>query len=175
MNNKTLWVGAALVATLATASVAGVVHAQDGQDRGERMGPGRGRGGPGMSMLRELALRHLDLSDAQQEQVRGILRSHQASFREAGERQRAAQRNLQEAIAAASFDEAAIRARSAEVAEVQADSAVLRGKLRAEVWSILTSDQQQKAVEFKAKAAERFEQRRRRMEQRQQQRSGQIQ
>lgn len=131
---------------------------------------GHGPGRSGMSLLRELGLRHLDLSDAQQEQVRGILQSNEAAFRDVGERLRTAQQNLQEAIAAPSFDETAIRARSAEVAVVQADAAVLRGKVHGEVWSILTAEQQQKAAELKAKIAERVEQRRQRMQQRLQQR-----
>ena len=175
MIKKSLWARVALVAALGIGSVTGVVHAQGPRGSGERMGPGRAPGGPGLSMLRELGLRQLDLSDAQQEQVRGILQAHQASFREVGERQQAAQRNLHEAIGASSFDEAAIRARSAEVAAVQADSAVLRGKVRTEVWSILTGEQQQSAAEQKAKAAERFEQRRQRRQQRQQERPGQGQ
>lgn len=171
MSRKKLWAGATLVAALAIGSVTGVAHAQGARDGKERMGPGRGGpGGRGMSLLRELGLRQLDLSDAQQEQVRGILQSHEASFREIGDRQRAAHQNLYAAVSAASFDEAAIRARSAEVAAVQADAAVLRGKVRSEVWSILTNEQQQKAAELKTKVAERAEQRRQRMQQRQQQR-----
>ena len=157
---------AALALTVVAAAAA--MHAQGPLSRGDRGWAGPGGDGRGFGLLRELGIRHLDLSDAQQEQVRGILESHRAEFTNIRERLRVAFRNLNDVVTGSSFDEAAVRSRSAEVAAVQSDAAVLRAKVHSEVWSILTSEQQQKAAELKAKMIERMEQRRQRLQQRRQ-------
>ena len=142
------------------------MHAQGPRSRGDRPWADRGGEGRGFALRRELGIRHLDLSEAQQEQVRGILESHRAELTNIRERLRVAFRNLNDVVTAGSFDEAAVRSRSAEVAAVQSDAAVLRAKVHSEVWSILTGEQQQEAAELKAKMLERMEQRRQRMQQR---------
>jgi Spy/CpxP family protein refolding chaperone len=154
------WAGvAALGALLVTGgAIITAVSAQGGPSMGRWGGPGRSAGWA--PALRELGLRALDLTDAQREQVRGIEQSHRDERRQLAERLRTAHVGLQEVVQATSFDEAAIRSRSAEVAAVQADMAVLRARIRGEVWAILTPEQQQTATERHAKAAERRQQRR---------------
>jgi protein CpxP len=122
-----------------------------------RMGPGGpGRGGPmgpgGPMML----LRGLDLTDAQKDQVKGIMQSHADERKALGDRARTAHQALQAAITADSVDEALIRQRSADVAAVDADMAVAEARVHAEVWQILTPEQKAKAKEFQAKAQERM-------------------
>ena len=113
------------------------LFAQDAPPQGgppmHRMGPGgpgfgRGPGGP----LGDLGvpLRQLELTDSQREQVRGVMQSHQVEFRELRDRMRTAHQALDAAIAADSIDESAIRGKSAELAAVQADAAVLRAVKR---------------------------------------------
>jgi periplasmic protein CpxP/Spy len=110
-------------------------------------GPGRGgRGGPGA----DVGLRGVDLTDAQRDQVRAIHESHRSEFDAARTKLRDAHRAFAEATGAATIDEAAIRARSAEVAAAMADEAILRAKVRAEVFAILTPEQQQKANEVRS-------------------------
>lgn len=125
-----------------------------GQSGARRMGPGRGPGGPGFGLGPggpiALPLRALDLSDAQREQVRGVMQSHQAAFKEIGDRMRQARQALDATIQADTVDEAAIRARAAEVAAVDADAAVLRARIRQEVYGLLTAEQQTKAKEIQA-------------------------
>jgi protein CpxP len=147
------------------------IFAQDSAAQGgpavRRMGPGGpGRGfgpGPGgrFGMLGELGhgLRQLDLSDAQREQVRGVMDSHRAGFQALGDRMRTVQEALDAVVTADSVDESAIRARSADVAAVQADAAVLRAKLHQEIYSLLTAEQQAKAKELKAEAEARMKER----------------
>lgn len=146
--------------------------AQDAPPQGgtttRRMGPGgpggfgfgRGPGGP-FGMLGELGrgLRQLELTDAQREQLRGVMQSHQAAFREIGDRLRIAHEALHSAVTADAVDEAAIRARSADVAAIQADAAVLRARVHQEVFSLLTAEQQAKARELKAQAEARMKER----------------
>jgi periplasmic protein CpxP/Spy len=162
MSITTRMAGAIALAALLTGGiVTGVaVHAQDvSRARGGQFFGGPGGPDRGMHLLREMGLRSLDLTDAQEEQVRTVVQSHRAEFAQIRERLRAAHKGLNDAVTAATLDEAAIRARSADVAAVQADSAVLRAKVRGEVWSLLTPEQQQKATELRAKMAERFQQR----------------
>ena len=63
----------------------------------------------------------------------------------------AAREALHAVVTADTFDEAAIRLKSADVAAVEADGAVLRAKVHAEVWALLTPEQQQKAKTLQAR------------------------
>lgn len=130
-------------------------------------GPGRGPGGPGGIMP---GLRGLELTETQREQVKAALESHQAEFAAQAAKMRAAHEALQAVIAADTFDEAAIRLKSADVAAVEADGAVLRAKVYAEVWALLTPEQQTKAKTLQAQRQERRGQIRERVEQRRGQR-----
>jgi Spy/CpxP family protein refolding chaperone len=145
--------------------------AQDTTPQGaapRRMGPGgpggfgfgRGPGGP-FGMLGELGrgLRQLELTDSQREQLRGVMQSHQTEFREIGDRLRTAHEALNTAVAAETSDETTIRARSADVAAIQADAAVLRARVHQEVFSLLTAEQQAKAKELKAQGEARMKER----------------
>ena len=150
----------AAVATVAAASV--YVNAQNtsGQDpAAERRGPGRGpggagglgrlggpgRGGPiGRGML-ALPIERLDLTDAQRQQVRTVMQSHDDDLRALNERARAAHQALQAAVVADVVDEGAIRARSADVGSVEADLAIARARIRSEVLQLLTPEQRAKA------------------------------
>ena len=99
---------------------------------GRRGRPGRGpRGGAGRSA--GFGLRGIDLTEAQRDQIRTITQSHQDATRAAHTKLREAHRALAEATQADTIDEAAIRARSADVATAMADEAILRGRIRAEV------------------------------------------
>ncbi len=127
--------------------------------RGGPGGPG-GFGGPGGMMGRVprgtmggpfgmlgLNLRAAELTEAQQKQVQAAVQSHREEQAAIVERMRAARVALHEAVAADAFDEALIRAKAADVAAVEADAAVLRAKVRAEVVAILTPEQIQKVKE----------------------------
>ena len=113
-------------------------------------GPGRGRGGPGGpgGPLAGIPLRELNLTDAQREQVRQIVDSRQEEVRAIGERAMAAHDALRAATTSPSFDEGLVRAKAAEVAAVDADMAVARARIFADVFQILTPEQQAKAKEL---------------------------
>jgi protein CpxP len=180
----------ALAATLALALVAGtaaVTIAARGQGAGD--GPaigGRGPGGPGFGPGRRgpggpmgdlmMGLRGLDLSEAQRSSIRAIAENHKAEFEAIGERMRTAQKALRDVETAETVDESAIRAKVNERAAVEADAAVLRAKVHAEAWALLTAEQQQKARDLRAQRQQRMQQReqefKQRREQRQQQRQG---
>ncbi|MGE0451479.1 MAG: Spy/CpxP family protein refolding chaperone [Vicinamibacterales bacterium] len=121
-------------------------------------GPGgpMGRGGPGLAG--PVPLNRLGLTDDQRSRVRQVMQSHREDQRALAERARTAHQALQDVLASPTFDEAAIRARSADVASVQADMAVLQGRVFGEIYQILTPEQQQKLAELRTQQQERMKQ-----------------
>ena len=159
---KTLKVSlaAGFVAVVLAAGSALVV-AQDGQmpRRGPAMGRGgpppggmRGPGGPGgpMGMGIGPGFRELDLTDEQKAQVTSIVDSHQAEFKAVGEKMHAAREGMQALLEADTLDEAAVRAKSVEVAAAEADAAILGAKVRTQTVQVLTSEQLAKLKELQA-------------------------
>ena len=59
-------------------------------------------------------------------------------------------------------DESAVRARSAELGKVETDAAVLRARMHAEVYNVLTPEQQEKAKALRAEREARGAQHRER-------------
>jgi protein CpxP len=149
-------IGAALLTVglgAAALSVAGEQQNQAPAAQGRPDGPGgfgRGRGGPGgpMGPPGGLPLRELNLTESQREQVRQIVESRQQETRAIGERAMAAREALHAATTSPSFDEGLIRARAAELAAIEADMAVSRARVFADVFQILTPEQQAKAKEL---------------------------
>lgn len=101
-------------------------------------------------------LRRLPLTPDQREQIQQILQGHKEEIRSLVRRAIEARRPLFEAVYLDTFDEGAIRDRSAAVAAVEADAAVLRATIRTQVFAVLTPEQQTRAIE----ALKRFEHRR---------------
>lgn len=159
--------GVALLAGPGTMAVAAHEPGPQGPGVGRRGpggpgGPGR-PGGPGGSMP---PLQGLDLTATQREQVKVTFDSHKAEFDAQREKGRAARQALHAAVTAATFDESAIRQKAADLALVEADGAVLRGKVHSEVWALLTPEQQAKATAQTAARAQRAGERREKAEQR---------
>jgi Spy/CpxP family protein refolding chaperone len=96
-------------------------------------------------------LARLGLTDAQKDQVKSIVQSHADEFKTLGSRAGAAHQGLTAAETADTLDDATIRQKSADVAAVDADMAVARAHLRAEVFQILTADQKTQAKQLMAK------------------------
>jgi protein CpxP len=112
---------------------------------------GRGFGHrPGMDLLRGL-----DLTDQQRQQVRTIMENHKSDFQQVRQKMRAAMEAQHAAATATPPDEATIRAKAAEVGAAQGDLAVLMTRVRAEVFQILTPDQQAKAQQLQQERAQK--------------------
>jgi len=112
---------------------------------------GRG-GGPPMRML-ALAL---DLTDAQQEQIKAIYEGHRQEFDQLRTRGRTAQSAVRAAVQADEVNEQAIRAAVSARAQVEADGAVLRAKVGKEVQGLLTPEQRTKADALRKAMPGRF-------------------
>jgi Spy/CpxP family protein refolding chaperone len=140
-----------LVAGLLTVT-AGSIWAgqrQAGPRAGMRMGFPMGPG---------LFLSQLGLSDAQRQQIRAIVQRHRTEIQPLMLRARASRVELRAAETADPFDDNAIRAKAGEVAAIQADLAVARAHLQADLFQVLTPDQQQKVRERRAQRPGRRQQ-----------------
>lgn len=113
--------------------------------------------GGAMAMVR-MNLAQLGLSDEQKQQVKTIFGNHQGDFQALRQRALPARRALADAVAAG--DEATIRQKSGDLAAVQTDTALLAAKVRAEIFKILTPEQQQKAQDLTKQRQSRMDQHR---------------
>ena len=131
-------------------------------------GPGRGAGplGPRAEGRRGFeagfALGQLNLSDAQKQQVRDIMQRHLQDSQQTMQRMGEAMRAQRDAINQVPVNEAAVRQAASALAAVQADMAVEQAKLHADIFSILTAEQQEKAKQLEAQAQARAQERRQR-------------
>lgn len=170
MNTRTLTTLKLMAGALAlTVGLSAAATAQPGRGgpgvdgRGFRV-PGAG-GGPLGGLLGvhpDLPLRALNLSDAQREQVRGILESHRAEAASLRQRAGAAHRALQAATSAATVDEGAITQQSQAFGGLIAEAALLRARVRSEVLAVLTPEQQAEAARIAADRQARMQDRRHR-------------
>ena len=143
---------AATALAIALAAGTGLLAQNQNTNQDQRPFSGRmGRGGPGapggpMGMFGFFGP-GLNLTDAQKAQIKTIADSHKAEWQALGERARTAHQALEATMSAGTVDEGLIRAKSAEVAAVEADMAVASARARAEVWPILTPEQQAQVKE----------------------------
>jgi periplasmic protein CpxP/Spy len=148
--NRLRWTAAvAVVALLA----GGLVYAQ---------GPRGGRpGGPGgRGPLAGLPLRELQLTDAQQEQVRQIRSRHETQSRDAMTKLETARRSQQKAVETVPADEAQITSLTQDMVQAEVDVAIQASRLNSEIWSVLTPDQQTQLKKLREQRQAQFEQRR---------------
>ena len=166
---------------------AGGGHGGDG--RGEpgpgRMGPGFGRGsghGPGRSMMGPAGLRfmdaggwhraiwRLDLSESQKEEIKAIFESARDQVEANHEHMRALGEELRNQFENDPYDEGAVRAKAAVVADLQVEMAVLRAGQAGQVRDLLTPDQLDQLAQMKEEHKALRNKRRERLEQRRGQR-----
>jgi len=165
---RVLVLGAAVAVGAAAAGLAYAQPAHGG--RGHRVIEGRGGpGGPG------IPFRQLDLTEDQRTQMKQIADQQKAGLQAAGEKVRAARKALHDVETTVPFDEATVRARFSEVSAAEAEVVVLRGRLHAQMFQVLTPDQQTKAQQLKAQREQRMAERSQRVRERRDQRLQQRQ
>ena len=159
-----LHVIALVIGLLAGGALAYAQGPEPGGPRGR--GPGAGPGGPGGG----LALRGLNLTDAQQEQVRQLTQQNREQMRGLIDRMRTAQDARRRAVEAIPFNESQVRTAMKDLADVEADLAVAEARLQADVYALLSADQQQQLQKLRADRETRAKERAQQQQQRQQQR-----
>ena len=142
--------------------VFGLGTAVSAQPRGPVGGEHRGMRGafPGLGQL--------GLSDDQRQDVRRIMELHKSERQAIFQRLREARRAQSGAVMAVPLDEGAERARRAELAKGEADAAVLRARVHADVYNVLTPEQHEKAKALRAEREARGAQHREQWENRRQ-------
>ena len=103
-------------------------------------------------------MQRLNLTEAQRGQVKSVLDSHRDEMKALADRGFDARKALQAAVTAEQFDESTVRARSAEVAAVDADMAVMQARVHGELWRMLTPEQQKEARTLQAQMEQRRDQ-----------------
>ena len=155
-------VTAGIVALMAGGAVALFAQGAPGRGPGRDaapLGPG-GRAGRGFDA--GFALGQLNLSDAQKHQVRDIMQRHRQQMQPTMQRLQEAMQTERAAINQVPVNEEAVREASATLAKVQGDMAVEQARLHADVFNILTVEQQEKAKQLEAQAQARQQERRQR-------------
>ncbi|MET0620194.1 MAG: Spy/CpxP family protein refolding chaperone [Thermoanaerobaculia bacterium] len=99
--------------------------------------------------------RRLGLSDDQKQQIRGILKSHATEIETQLAAAQTGRKALREAMGTQPLDEGRIRQQALALGEVRADGAVLRARIRSEIWPVLTAEQQEKAKQLRSMKGKR--------------------
>jgi protein CpxP len=146
---RSLATGVALVALLATS----VAYAQ-GPRGGGRGGRGFGSGGPG------LALNELNLTDAQREQVREIRGRYQEQIQTLSRRLGDLAAKQRQAIETVPVNETLITSATQDMTQAQVEVAIQEARINADIWSVLTPEQQATATKLRAERKTQMEQRR---------------
>lgn len=92
--------------------------------------------------------RELNLTDAQQAQVKTILEAARAAEEPLMKKMEEAHKQLEAATANGQFDETQIRAIASQQAQVMVDSIVEHERTKSKIYSILTAEQRAKADEL---------------------------
>ena len=169
--------GLALAAGLALTGVVGVAAQQEsgqggGRNRAERPwghqegGRGGGRRGGGFGRFGA----ELNLTDAQQEQMRQIEERYRATFRAQRENRGQEERAGFDPLAGGTFDESAVRAAAQARANAQVEREVAQARMMYEMYNVLTGEQK---AQLQA-AREQREQRRQEFRSRRGPRQGQT-
>jgi len=148
-----------------TALLAGGVAAAQGPGAGRRGGPGGfggpgpgGRGGPGGPG--GLPLQALNLTDAQQDQVKQLTQQFRDQNQSVGEQLRAAMEAQRAAVEKMPVDEGLIRSTTQALVDAQTEMAIQQARLQSEIFALLTPAQQDQLQKLKAEREARFEQQR---------------
>lgn len=144
---KNQWILAILCGGLILGGGAAVNAAQPGMRDGAFAGP------PRHCMAGEEVcpapwphmLDRLDLSDAQQQEVKKLLDGHRERADKLHARLREAGRHLRQAMGPQKFDEKALRKLAAEKSAIQTDMLVERAKTHSRIYALLTPEQQELA------------------------------
>jgi Spy/CpxP family protein refolding chaperone len=106
-----------------------------------------------------LALRGLDLTETQQQQVRDIRERYRQDTQQAALRVREAMQAQRAAADAIPVNEGAIRSTTFALAEAQTEAAIQQARINSEIWTVLTAAQQEQVRKLQADREVRAEQR----------------
>jgi len=119
-------------------------------------GPGMGFGGFGAHMLGFYA-DYLDLTDAQQAQVKDILAKEKPTIQPLIQQLAQAHQQMSQFEQAGTFDEAKVRALAAQQSQNMTELLVQKARIKSELMTVLTSEQKDKMAKLEARRAARLQ------------------
>ena len=146
MQTKTKFMAAA--ALMASLSIGGITA---------QAAPAKSAGGQRDGRLAE-QLASLGLSEDQKATVKETFQKHQSTLKPLVEKLVTERRALQDLIHTGKADETAVRAQAGKIAAIEADLAVERAKIAAELRPVLTEEQIKKLQEMKGEFRDRVDQ-----------------
>lgn len=142
-----------LIAALALTIVFAGAFAVDAMHFGRHSGL---KGVVGSRILGLKTLIQLNLSDSQKSRILSIIEKYENDIESAKNNLREARHNIRAAMQAGEFNENAIRNAHRQAAPIKEELLVLGAKMKAEMKTVLTSEQLQLLEERKAERIERF-------------------
>lgn len=147
MNLKRIAAGVAVLVL-----AVGVIAASAAGPHGRR----GGFGGDGFGFPLRYMTDVLNLTDTQQGQIKAIMDSEKPNFQKFREQQRNFRKQMDDATQGGTFDEAKVRAIAQQQSQTFVDMAVARARVKSKIWSVLTTDQRQKAEQIKQRHESRM-------------------
>ena len=148
-----------LALAVALVAVPGLIFAQGFSGGPGRGGPG-GMHGPGnLDFLLGFVGDVIGLSDEQRAQIEAILDEGRPAIQELREQAREAGQQFRDSQQPGQFDEDAVRAFAGTQAQLRTDIMVETMRLKSQVFSVLTPEQQTQLQEMRERRQERCEQR----------------
>ena len=119
---------------------------------------GMGHRGGGFS-ARTLGLYtdYLDLTDAQQAQMKDILTKEKSTIRPLMQQLAQGHQQMKQLEQAGTFDEAKVRAAAGQQTQTMTELMVQKARIKSELMAVLTPDQKDKMAKFEARRAARFQ------------------
>jgi periplasmic protein CpxP/Spy len=99
----------------------------------------------------------LDLTDAQQTQIKAIMTKEKATFEPLMEQLRQTHSQMRQFEEAATFDEAKVRTTAAQQSQTMIDLAVEKARMKNEMFQVLTADQKAKLQKMEARHEQHFQ------------------
>jgi Spy/CpxP family protein refolding chaperone len=152
-----VWMAGA--AALLVAGLAGSVVAQPQGPRPGRPGMPGGMMGPRGMGPGGLPLRQLDLTEAQQSQVRDIVQRYEGDMREAGKKITEARETQRKAIESVPLNEGLVRSTTDALNNAQLEIALIQARIYNDTYNVLTDAQRQKLKELQARRDSRQQRR----------------
>jgi Spy/CpxP family protein refolding chaperone len=100
---------------------------------------------------------YLDLTDAQQAQMKDILAKEKPTIRPLMQQLAQAHQQMSQLEQAGTFDEAKVRALASQQSQTMTELMVQKARIKSELVALLTPDQKDKLAKFEVRRAARFQ------------------
>jgi Spy/CpxP family protein refolding chaperone len=146
-NRWKLIVALLMVGWLATAAVAQTTNSV----------AAHGRGGFGLGHMLGFYTDYLDLTDAQQAQIKDIITKQKPTIQPLMQQLAASRQQLQKLESASPIDEATVRSVATQQSQTMTELIVQKAHIKNEMMQVLTADQKAKLAKFTARRQQRFQ------------------